>query len=169
MISDGKDIDSVVAFVRFVGKARFHDLSPDVIDITKRAILDTLGVALAASGIGEGCNEMVAFAMSQAGHAEATIWSNGCRVCASMAALANGALARALDYDDLMDSPQATSNSGRVPSLRTLSSRPRSNLWRRTASDPTTSPRCVPVSGFGGRPCRSRWRNASVRRLRLPR
>jgi 2-methylcitrate dehydratase PrpD len=123
MISGSEGIDSVAALVRFVGKARFHDLPPDVIDITKRAILDTLGVALAASGIGEGCNEMVAFAMSQAGHAEATIWSNGRRVCASMAALANGALARALDYDDLMDSPQAHVSVCTVPAALAMAER----------------------------------------------
>jgi 2-methylcitrate dehydratase PrpD len=91
MSSGSEAIDSVEAFVRFACKTRFHDLPPDVIDVTKRAILDTLGVAIAASGIGEGCGEVVAFAMSQAGRPEATIWSNGRRVCASMAALASDA------------------------------------------------------------------------------
>jgi 2-methylcitrate dehydratase PrpD len=116
-------IDSVEAFVRFACKTRFRELPSDVIDVTKRGILDTLGVAVAASGIGEGCNEVVACALSQAGHPEATIWSNGRRTCASMAAFANGALARALDYDDLMDSPQAHVSVCTVPAALAMAER----------------------------------------------
>jgi 2-methylcitrate dehydratase PrpD len=124
-MSGSQGIDSVEAFVRFACKTRFHDLPSEVIDVTKRAILDTLGVAMAASGIGDGCNEVVDFAMSQAGRPEATIWSNGRRVCASMAALANGALARALDYDDLMDSPQAHVSVCTVPAALAMAERSR--------------------------------------------
>ena len=121
-VSDARE-DSAAAFARFVCTTRFRDLPSDVIAIAKCAVLDTLGVALAASGIGEGCNEVVAFAISQAGRAEAAIWSNGRRVCASMAALANGALARALDYDDLMDSPQAHVSVCTVPAAMAMAER----------------------------------------------
>lgn len=107
MTLDVRTPDSVEALSHFTASLRFEDLPSELVDLTKQTILDTLGVALAASGIGEGCHEIVEFVTAQGGTAEATVWSNGRRVPASAAALANGTLARALDYDDIIESPQA--------------------------------------------------------------
>jgi 2-methylcitrate dehydratase PrpD len=97
--------DAVVELSQFIAGLQFDRIPPKVTTLTTWALLDTLGVALAGSGLGEGCHEVVEFATAQAGLPEATVWANGIRVPAPGAALANGALARALDYDDLVERP----------------------------------------------------------------
>ena len=99
-------LDPAVALADFASRLRFEDIPARVVEQTKQAVLDILGVALAGAGHGEGARETVGFAATQTGAAEATIWSSGERVSAPAAALANAALARALDYDDILESPQ---------------------------------------------------------------
>ncbi|MBV8535729.1 MAG: MmgE/PrpD family protein [Alphaproteobacteria bacterium] len=101
-----KQPDSVETISRFASALRFQDIPFDIVAVAKHTVLDTLGVALASSGIGEGCAEVIEFVTAQGGAPEATIWSTGQRVPAASAAMANGTLARALDYDDILESPQ---------------------------------------------------------------
>jgi hypothetical protein len=70
-----EEIDSAAAFARFVGKARFEELPLDVVDITKRAILDTLGVALASL--------RVWFTASRASSSPLRFWRTGLPASAS--------------------------------------------------------------------------------------
>jgi len=98
--------DSVVALSQFAASLRFADVPAEIVAVAKNTVLDTLGVALASSGIGEGCAEVIEFVTAQGGAPEAAIWSTGRRVPAALAAMANGTLARALDYDDILESPQ---------------------------------------------------------------
>lgn len=72
----------------------------------KLTLLDTLGIALAGSGRGEGCAEMIAYATTQAESGPARLWASGQRLPAALAALCNACHARALDYDDIIESPQ---------------------------------------------------------------
>ncbi len=66
----------------------------------KRAVLDTLGVALA--GRQEPAAALVAaLAREQGGREEATVVGAGFRATAEQAALVNGTAAHALDYDDV--------------------------------------------------------------------
>jgi 2-methylcitrate dehydratase PrpD len=98
--------DPAIALADFTARLRFEDIPPAVVEQTKQAVLDTLGVALAGSGLGEGAREISRFAATQSGAPEAAIWSTGQRVSAGAAALANAATARTLDYDDILESPQ---------------------------------------------------------------
>lgn len=68
---------------------------------TKRAILDVIGTALAGSA--EDCGRLITeFVKSEsAPTGEATVLGSGFKTAPSMAALANGTMSHALDYDDV--------------------------------------------------------------------
>lgn len=102
-----KGSDSSKHLAEFAARLRFEDVPRHLVELTRCAVLDTIGAALAGAGLGEGCNEIVEFVIAQSGRPEATIWSKGRKVPATAAAFANAALARALDCDDLMEDPLA--------------------------------------------------------------
>ncbi|RPI42258.1 MAG: MmgE/PrpD family protein [Betaproteobacteria bacterium] len=84
---------------RFVVATGYDEMSPEVIAAAKPAFLDTLGVALAGSrapsvGI---VNDLVT---RLGGTDEASVIGFALRTSAANAALANGVMAHALDYDD---------------------------------------------------------------------
>ena len=73
---------------------------PTAIEAAKKSVLDTVGVALAASGMEPAVRRPSALVEETGGRAEASLWGQGIEVPAMMAAFANGALAHGLDYDD---------------------------------------------------------------------
>ncbi|WP_061934715.1 MmgE/PrpD family protein [Aureimonas sp. AU22] len=85
---------------RFAATTRFSDLPPDVVDAAKKSLLDTIGVILAASGTEPAVRPLIELVQGNGGREECSILGFGGRVPASAAALANGALAHALDFDD---------------------------------------------------------------------
>ena len=98
--------------------ARFEDLPPATVEITRRSLLDALGVSLAASGLGEGCDAFVQLAASAGGGTpESTVLGYGVRVSGPMAALANGAMAHALDFEDAFDGAPLHPNAPLVAAL----------------------------------------------------
>jgi 2-methylcitrate dehydratase PrpD len=116
--------DPTIALADFAARLQLEDVPSAVVAHTKQAVLDTLGVALAGAGLGEGIAEIVRFAAAQgAGTAEATIWSTGQRVAAGAAALANATIARALDYDDILESPQVHVSVCVVPAAFAIAER----------------------------------------------
>lgn len=76
------------------------DLPQSAVRAAKRVALDTLGVAWAASD-SPGSGELRDLAVREGGAADATLFAFGDRVPAGMAALVNGTLAGALDFDCL--------------------------------------------------------------------
>jgi 2-methylcitrate dehydratase PrpD len=90
----------------FSAELRFDELPAEVVAHTKLSILDTIGVALAGSGTKEGCDEVLAYAATDQGSVGASVWPSGLRLGPPQAALANAVLARALDYDDIIEFPQ---------------------------------------------------------------
>jgi len=95
-----QDIDLSVILGEHVARARFEHLSEGAIEGARKTILDTVGVCLAASGQEPAARAVVDLARESGGREESTILGFGGRVPAMMAALANGALAHCLDYDD---------------------------------------------------------------------
>jgi 2-methylcitrate dehydratase PrpD len=95
------DKDVAYALARNVATLGYDDLPPEVVEVTKMSVLDTLGAVLAASGTVPGIAEMVELAKEMGGREESTIVGFGGRVPAMMAAFANAAMGHALDYDDL--------------------------------------------------------------------
>jgi hypothetical protein len=86
-----------------VARAKFEALPAKTVLAAKRAILDGLGVMLAASGMSRDVLPFVDLARAQGGPAEASILGFGDRVGLPMAAFANGSMAHALDYEDAFD------------------------------------------------------------------
>jgi 2-methylcitrate dehydratase PrpD len=89
------------ALAEFAATLRFGDLPGDVVETIKLMILDSLGCAIAATTLGDGCREAVALMSELGGRPESTIIGIGRKVSAPNAAFANGALVHALNYDPI--------------------------------------------------------------------
>ena len=79
----------------------YDDLPQAVVDITKRCILDTLGVTVGASGLIEESPVLRDYVKDQGGKAESTLWGFGDKVTAMQAAFVNGSMGHMLDFDDI--------------------------------------------------------------------
>jgi 2-methylcitrate dehydratase PrpD len=79
----------------------YGDLPQAVIDITKRCILDTLGVTVGASGLIEESPVLRDYVKDQGGKAESSLWGFGDKVTAMQAAFVNGSMGHMLDFDDI--------------------------------------------------------------------
>ncbi len=91
---------ATVQIANFVSHFDPRSLPAEAIRTSKTAVLDCIGVALAAfrepvSGI------LRDYVQSTPSSPEATLWGTNCRVSSLDAALVNGSMAHALDYDDL--------------------------------------------------------------------
>jgi 2-methylcitrate dehydratase PrpD len=98
-----------------IAAAKFSDLPSNTVAASKRAILDGIGVMLAASGLSQDAAPFTALARSTGGHTQATLLGYRDRVSAPMAALANGALAHALDFEDAFDPAPLHPNASLIP------------------------------------------------------
>lgn len=83
----------------YLANLAYESLPPAVTATLKHLVLDTLGTSLAAGTLGEGCRELVAVARAAGGAPESTLLGFGLKVPAAQAALVNGGLAHALNYD----------------------------------------------------------------------
>jgi len=102
-------------FAKYIANAKYDDIPSDVVKTCKNSLLDGLGVMLAATGLGEGCEHFASVAMAESNKGKSTILSNGAKVSACMAAFANGSLAHALDYEDL--GPGGHPNASSIPAI----------------------------------------------------
>ena len=80
----------------------------------KRALLDGLGVMLAASGVSEEAAPFIDYAAAS-GSGRASILGCGITTTASLAALASGAMAHALDFEDAFDAAPCHPNASLLP------------------------------------------------------
>lgn len=88
--------------VEFAVKTTLPDLPGEVRRWAARAIMDTLGVAVAGRGA-PGVAEVRGLVEEWGGKPEATLWGTDRRVPSPYAALVNATAARALDFDDVFD------------------------------------------------------------------
>lgn len=94
-------MDTSHALAQNIIDTRYEDLPHEVIEVTKKSILDTIGVILAASTLGEsGVKQIIELVMEGGGKEESSILGFGGKAPSRMAAFANGAMAHQLDYDD---------------------------------------------------------------------
>ncbi len=89
-----------VALADYVVHTDYSDIPDQVADVTKRSLLDSLGVMMAGSGLGEGCRQFVDLAIAGGGKQESTIIGTDRRVPSYMAAFANGSMSHALDFEN---------------------------------------------------------------------
>jgi 2-methylcitrate dehydratase PrpD len=92
------------------------DLPSAAIRAAKWSLLDALGVMLAASRLGEGCGAFVALACGNGKSGPCALLGRSEKVSAPLAALANGALSHALDFEDTHDDAALHPNATVVPS-----------------------------------------------------
>ena len=84
---------------RFVLETSYGDIPSCVIEKAKRTALDCIGAALA--GIAEPVSQTItAYATKLGGPPQASVFGAGVKVSVADAALVNGTIAHALDYDD---------------------------------------------------------------------
>lgn len=103
-----------------IATAQYAQLSPQAVRMTKYSLLDALGVMLAASGIGEGCDAFVQLALEADAKPESTILGCNARTSVSLAAFANGAMAHALDFEDAHDGAPVHPNAQAIPAALAL-------------------------------------------------
>jgi 2-methylcitrate dehydratase PrpD len=108
--------------VSFVCELDYDTLREEVILAAKNCILDTLGVAIAS--LQEQSSRLVLnLVSSQAGSPESTVIGTSRGYPSSSAALANGALAHALDLDDTHDLAVLHSGVSVIPSALAMAER----------------------------------------------
>ncbi len=90
-------MDDIVAFLAEIDHG---EIPAKAVRAARRCMIDTIGVALAGSRQPEG-KIITTFAREQQANPEATVVAGMFKTSAQLAALANGTLAHALDYDDV--------------------------------------------------------------------
>jgi len=85
---------------RFITTVKYDDFTPKAIFAARHGIIDCIACALAGSKEAL-ANILVDFAQETGGGNAATIIGRGIKTSAPMAALVNGAMGHALDYDDI--------------------------------------------------------------------
>ncbi|MFC1933009.1 MmgE/PrpD family protein [Chloroflexota bacterium] len=94
-------MDASYSFAKHIVKVNYNDIPGEAIEMAKRDILDTLGVAIAGSNK-PGGKEIMELVGEWGGKEESTVIMFGQRVPSPYAALVNGTMAHALDYDDVI-------------------------------------------------------------------
>jgi len=96
-------MDAAITLSDFIVNTNYQDIPKEVIDISKKAILDCLGVMIAGSSTDKAASEIINMVQEAGGKEESTIFGVGGKVPAWMAAFANGAMMHVLDYEDIHD------------------------------------------------------------------
>jgi 2-methylcitrate dehydratase PrpD len=96
-------------------RTRFEDIPEAAVAVTKRSIVDAVGVMLAASGLGEGCEAFAELARETNDTGPCTVWGFGFGSAPVMAAFANGAMAHAMDFEDTHDATLVHPHAATVP------------------------------------------------------
>ncbi len=98
---------------------RFDQLPPATVHAARHVLLDAVGVMLGASGLAGEVAPFVRLASAH-GSGPCAILGTGTSSNAPLAALANGAMAHALDYEDAFDLSPGHPNASLVPALIAL-------------------------------------------------
>lgn len=115
-------MDAILPLVRNFVSKRFEDIPPEVVQDTKRSILDTLAALTAGTGA-PGCPEIVEQVLEWGGKEESTILAYRRKVPVGLAALANGTMARAVDFDDVYEPGTAHASASLVPAALAMAER----------------------------------------------
>jgi len=103
-------------------KIKYDDLPKDVVEITKKFILDTLATTIAGSSA-SGCNSVVSHIKDWGGKEESTILVYGGKVPSSSAAFVNSMMAHAWDFDDTHDKAIVHANVAVLPAALAMAER----------------------------------------------
>lgn len=93
--------DYTKRLAKFVADTSYENLPEEVVERASTVMLDTLSCAVAGSTKApEECAWVMQFAKAVGGNAESTIWMNGYKTSAMMAAMANATMVHTIDFDD---------------------------------------------------------------------
>jgi 2-methylcitrate dehydratase PrpD len=116
-------MDASFALADNLVEISYEDLPADARQMTKRCILDTLGVMLAGSTAEKACKEVVKMVKDIGGKEESSIIAYGGKVPAMMAVFANGSMSHAVDYDDVHDSANCHPSGSTIPAALAIAER----------------------------------------------
>ncbi len=89
------------ALARHAVTLRYDALPAALVELIKQCVLDTLGVAIGASGLAPEAQLVAGYVRDMDGKPESTLWGYGDKAPAAWAAFVNGSLGHMLDYDDV--------------------------------------------------------------------
>lgn len=101
----------------FVVSTKFEQLDDKAVRYCRYALLDAIGVSVAASRLGEGVQPFIEWVKAQESKPECSVFAQDFKASASLAAFANGALAHALDFEDAHDQALVHPNAAVVPAV----------------------------------------------------
>lgn len=93
-------MDPIVKLVDFARRTKYEDLPANVVDVVKKAIIDTVGAGLAGTSSGLG-KIVVQMAKESGGNAQSSIYAHGDKVPVQEAAFVNAVMARCRELDDV--------------------------------------------------------------------
>ena len=114
--------DAAGVFADFAAALDFDSIPPAVVECTRKLILDQLGVMLVGA-TAAGVPELVASVREWGGARESSVLGHGLKVPAPLAALVNGTMARAQDYDALHERAIVHITAGCLPQCLALAER----------------------------------------------
>lgn len=116
MPMEASTVDAIVPITGNIVNLRFEDLPSPVVERAKLFILDTIGTALAGSSA-PGVQAVLDLVIGTGGRPESTLWasSGAQQLPAAAAALANGVMAHARDFDDTHDAAIVHANTSVLP------------------------------------------------------
>ena len=100
----------------WVAALRYEELPPATIACAKRLMLDTLACGWAGSAA-DGVDAARKLARAQGGHSQARVWATSESVPSVQAALINGVMAAALDFDSVHDDATVHADAVVLPAL----------------------------------------------------
>lgn len=104
---------ATLTIAHHIATARDEDIPAAARRAAERSLLDAVGVMLGATTLGEGCAAFADIAETSPG--PCTLLGRAARVQPLQAALANGALAHAMDYEDALDGAPVHPSAAVVP------------------------------------------------------
>ena len=115
LIEEGNwTMDAEGLVVRHIVNTRYEDLPPEAAQTTKEHLLDTIGVA-AGGFSAPGCKLLLDQMREWGGKEESSVLVFGGKLPAPSAALVNGTMGHARDFDDNHDTIAYKSNGPRDP------------------------------------------------------
>jgi len=108
------------ALIDFALDTRTEDIPAEVIELQKKSLMDSVGVMAAASSMEPACRPFLEYAKENSVAEECTVYGTDLKVSCLMAAMANGALVHALDYEDGHDASKVHPNTASIPVMLAL-------------------------------------------------
>ena len=112
-------METVKKIAAFIEETRYESLPEDVVSTVKNALLDTLGVAIAGSVEPAG-KIITGFVTKMGGNPVASVIGGKFCTSSPLAALANGTMGHALDYDDTGAGSQGHPSAPMLPAIFAL-------------------------------------------------